>query len=448
MTAAPPGPALGRPFWLLFGEEAASAFGTSASVIALPVVAMRASGDVRQAGLASTALSAGILLARLPAGVCADRCNRRTLLRSGNLLGAAILATLALLQSQKALCLPVLAPAALLLGMAGSTLVPAENVAVRTFVHPDPVPKALSLMQARTAVSMIAGPVAGGALLTVEPAWVFTLDAATYLLAAACVAALPPRAGFIGAGQLTLKAACDGVRFLWRSPFLRYAAVNAAVLNLIFNGLLIVIITSAGSGERAGLGIGLQTAAIGAGALGGSLIAAPVARRLPAARGIALSTGAIAVALTCFALVPGGAAAAFPLAVASAFGPVVTVLLTTAQMRMTPAELQGRVHSGTSFLAQAASPLAPTSAAVSTHAFGLLPTVLGAALVVVLLALVGNVVTARHIPVSSPATAGRTAAGGAGAETTDARGTSATELPGTGQDTGAGDQKPTLGNQE
>ncbi len=73
MTAVLSIPALGRPFWLLFGGEAASAFGTSASVIALPVVAMQASGDVRQAGLASTALSAGILLARLPAGVFADR---------------------------------------------------------------------------------------------------------------------------------------------------------------------------------------------------------------------------------------------------------------------------------------------------------------------------------------------------------------------------------------
>ncbi|MFH8753682.1 MFS transporter [Streptomyces rimosus] len=440
------GPALGRPFWLLFGGEAASAFGTSASVIALPVVAMQASGNVRQAGLAGTALSAGILLARLPAGVFADRCDRRTLLLYGNLLGAAILGSLALLQSRSALGLPVLTSAALLLGMTGSTLTPAENVAVRNLVHPDLLPRALSLMQARTAVSLIAGPVVGGALLTAEPAWVFTLDATTYLLATACMAALPSGAGPVGPRQPTLKAACEGVRFLWRSPFLRYAAVNAAVLNLIFNGLLIVIITSAGSGERAGLDIGMQTAAIGAGALGGSLIAAPAARRLPAARGIALSTAAIAVALTCFALVHGSAAAAFPLAAASAFGPVVTVLLTTAQMRMTPAELQGRVHSGTGFLAQATSPLAPTLAAVSSQAFGLFPTVLGAALVVVLLALVGNSLTARHAPVSPPAATGRTAAGGAGAETADAHGISATELPGTGQDTAAGDQKPTVGN--
>ncbi|WP_030680647.1 MFS transporter [Streptomyces rimosus] len=439
------GLALGRPFWLLFGGEAASAFGATASVIALPVVAMQASGDARQAGLASTAFSAGILLARLPAGVFADRFDRRTLLLYGNIFGTAILGTLALLQSRSALGLLVLTSAALLMGMVGSTLTPAENVAVRNFVHPDHLPRALSLMQARTAVSLIAGPVAGGALLTVEPAWVFTLDAATYFLAAACMAALPSGAGPAGAGRPTLKAAWEGIRFLWRSPFLRYAAVNAAVLNLIFNGLLIVIITSAG-GERAGLGIGAQTAAIGAGVLVGSLIAPAVARRLPAARGIALSTGAIAMALTGFALVHGSGAAAFLLALASAFGPVVTVLLTTAQMRMTPAELQGRVHSGISFLSQAASPLAPTLTAVSAHAFGLFRTVLGAALLVVLLALVGNVVTVRHLHTSSQATAGCFSCDSGGFETASGQGTGGTELTGTPAE--GGDRKPTDRNNE
>ncbi|MEU2794269.1 MFS transporter [Streptomyces sp. NPDC007100] len=126
---------------MLISGEAASAFGTSASIIALPVVAMHAFGDVRQAGLADTALSAGILLACLPAclpaGVFAGRYDRRTLLLYGNLLGATSLGTLAVLQTRSALGLPVLTSAALLLGMAGSTLTPTENVAVRNLVHPD-----------------------------------------------------------------------------------------------------------------------------------------------------------------------------------------------------------------------------------------------------------------------------------------------------------------------
>ncbi|MFE5094553.1 hypothetical protein ACFRCI_30430 [Streptomyces sp. NPDC056638] len=77
MTRPPRTRGLGRSFWLLFTGESASALGTAASVIALPVVSLRLTGDVRQAGLTGTALSLGILLARLPAGAIADRCARR-----------------------------------------------------------------------------------------------------------------------------------------------------------------------------------------------------------------------------------------------------------------------------------------------------------------------------------------------------------------------------------
>ncbi|MFF3276345.1 MFS transporter [Streptomyces chrestomyceticus] len=442
VTAAPSKPALGRPFWLLFSGEAASAFGTSASIIALPVIAPQSSGDVREAGLAGTALSAGVLLARLPAGVLADRFDRRALLLGGNLLGGAVLAILALLQGRDALLLPVLTLAALLLGMVGSTLSPAENVAVRNFVPPDLLARALSLIQARSAATLIGGPAAGGVLLATDPVWVFALDAATYLVAAACMAALPSSASPHSDKQLTLKAACEGVRFLWRSPFLRYAAVNAAVLNLVFNGLLIVVITAAGGGTQAGSGIGMQTAAIGAGALGGSLIAAPVARRLSAARGIALSTGVVAVALVGFATVRHSGAAALLLAVASASGPVVNVLLVTAQMRMTPAGLQGRVHSGTGFLAQAVSPLGPTLVALCTHAVGLFPTVLGAALLVVLLALVGGVVATRHLHTGPTATAGPTTVDEACIDGTGARETDDAGPTTTLRRYGPGDQEP------
>ncbi|GGW97009.1 hypothetical protein [Streptomyces noursei] len=171
-----------------------------------------------------------------------------------------------------------------------------------------------------------------------------------------------------------------------------------------------------------------------------------MARRFPAARGIALSTGVAAVALVGFATVHDSGAAAFLLALASACGPVVTVLLATAQIRMTPAELQGRVNSGTGFLAQAVSPLGPTLAAVCTHAFGLFPTVLGAASLVVLLALVGGAVAARHLHVPPPATGGRTVADGAGADRADVRGTDDAEPTATGRQRGAGEQKPTVRN--
>ncbi|WP_371517328.1 MFS transporter [Kitasatospora sp. NBC_01300] len=397
---------LGRPFWLLFGGESASALGTAASVVALPVVALHAGGDVRQAGLAGTALSVGVLLARLPAGVIADRCERRTLLLVCDLVGAGVLAALALLASGGPAPLWALLAAALLLGVVGSTLAPAENVAVRSFVRPELLPRALGLLQTRAAVALIAGPLVAGALLAVDPAWVFAADAGSYLAAACCAALLPREVRDEvegGPAERSGRAAlAEGLRFIWRMPFLRYAAVNAAVLNLVFNGLLIVVVASAGDT----VDVGVLTAALGAGGLAGSLFAPAVARRLPPARGIALGTVVVALALPGFTALQGHWSAAVPLAVAAAAGPVVTVLIAVTQMAVTPPRLQGRVHSGIGFLAQVIAPVGPTLAGLSAHALGLTATVAAAAAIVVVLAVAGVAATAGRAGGRRPGLAG------------------------------------------
>ncbi|MCX4910615.1 MFS transporter [Streptomyces sp. NBC_00878] len=391
---------LGRPFWLLFTGESASALGTAASLIALPVVALRTTGDLRQAGLVSTVLAIGVIAARLPAGVLADRYSRRSLLRAGNLTGAVVLAAFALLLLKDAVTLPVLLATAVLLGATGSTLAPAENVAVRSYVHPELRPKALGLIQIRAAVAMIAGPLAGGALLAVDAHWVFAADAATYAAAVLCMTLLPA----VGPHQepaeeeersSPVRAATEGIRFIWRQPFLRYAALNATVLNLVFNGLLIVIVSTAGAGGSA-LDVGAQVAALGGGALVGSLLAAPVAQRLTPGTGIGAGTGVVALCLVGFAVFREPWAALPLIALAAAAGPVITVVVSAAEMRITPPELQGRVHSGVGFLAQAIAPAGPALAGLSVHALGLPATLNIAAAVVLALAVLGGVVTVRH----------------------------------------------------
>ncbi|WP_338685979.1 MFS transporter [Streptomyces acidiscabies] len=402
---SPPRPKqrLGTTFWLLFCGESASAVGTAASVIALPLVAYQASGDVRQAGFTSTALSLGIVLARLPAGVLADRYERRLLLFVCNALGALVLGALALLQWADAGHPAVLLAAAFLLGAVGSTLAPAENVAVRAFVQPDLLPRALALLQSRAAFALIVGPLVGGVLLKVDAAWVFGADAGTYSVAACCSFLLPSGTGAGRDEQPAFRAVLEGLRFLWRSPFLRYGAINSTVLNLVFNGLLIVVIASSGDGGAGSMDVAVQTAALGAGALTGSLLAVPAARRLAAGRGVALATGVVAVALLGFATTRSTGLAALLLAVAAAAGPVITVIISSTQMRLTPPRLQGRVHSAGGFLAQAVAPLGPTLAGASAHAFGLAPTVTGVAVLVLLLAVAGWLTSGSRTVAADPA---------------------------------------------
>lgn len=392
---------LSRQFWLLYTGESTSAMGTAATAVALPVVALRATGDVRQAGLVSTVLSVGIVLARLPGGVIADRYDRRVLSLASNTLGVLALGGLTLLMSAGLASLAALLAAAFLVGTVGSTLAPVENVTLRALVPPDLLPRALALIQTRAAAALVAGPLAGGALLAVDATWVFAIDTGTYLVSVVCMAFLPAMpTGPRTADEHPLRSATEGIRFIWRSPFLRYAAANATVINLVFNGLVIAIIASAGGGADAGI-VGTQTAALGVGALGGSLIAASASQRLAPMRGVALSTAVMAAALSGFALVRGTWAAMIPLAVAAAAGPVLTVVISTTQIRITPNELQGRVHSGIGFLAQVVSPVGPTLAGLGVHAFGLTATVSSAALAAVLLAVVGGPMVARQSDVAA-----------------------------------------------
>lgn len=388
---------LGTPFWLLYCGESTSAIGTTASAVALPITALRITGDVRQAGLAGTAVAVGVVAARLPGGVIADRRPARGLLLVANLLGAVVLGTVALLLQRNAVSVPVLLTAGLLLGTIPSFLAPVENVALRTFVQRNLLPRALALIQTRMAAATVAGPLAGGALLAVAPAWVFTADACTYLAACVCMALLPRRDRPQATAEHPLRSAAEGIRFVWRSPFLRYAAVNATVLNLVFNGLLILVVAAAGT-HGGSIGVGVQMAALGGGALAGSAVAVPVARRLPPARGIAAATALVAAVLLGFSGARTEWLAAGLLALAAATGPVVTVVVTTLQMAITPPELQGRVHSGIGFLAQAVAPVGPLLAGLSAHALGFTPTVVCAAFAVAAVALVGGIVVGRQAP--------------------------------------------------
>ncbi|MER5786375.1 MFS transporter [Streptomyces mobaraensis] len=380
---------MGRSFWLLYSGETASAVGTAASVVGLPVVCLHLTGDVRQAGLTGTALSLGILAARLPAGAAADRYDRRTIMIVGDLLGAFVLGSLAVMLACSWAPAPVLMVAAALLGATGSTLAPAENAAVRSWVPEESLPQALSLLQARAAVALIIGPLAGGALLMLDAPWIFAADASTYLVAAVCLAAMGRGPRVEASAERGLRGAMAGLRFIARSPFLRYAAINATVVNLVFNGLLIVIVASVADGGGGEAGVGLQTAALGAGGLVGSLIAVPAAKRAAPAWGIATATALIAGSLFLFALLHSGWAAGVCLIAASATAPVITVLISVVQMRITPPELQGRVHSGVGFLAQTASPLGPVLAGASTHALGITHTVVIAACAVLSVAAAG-----------------------------------------------------------
>src|SRR6202008_953051 len=65
-----------RHFLILWAGQAVSALGTSMSVLVFPLVGFAITGSTLLAGLATTAVLLGSVVARLPAGALADRWPR------------------------------------------------------------------------------------------------------------------------------------------------------------------------------------------------------------------------------------------------------------------------------------------------------------------------------------------------------------------------------------
>lgn len=376
-------------FWLLFTGQLTSAVGTAATAVALPLVVLRITGDLVEAGLVAFVVAAAAIAGKLPGGVLADRLDRRTLMISCDLVRVAGMTALAVAVSADRAGLPLFVVVGAVEGLVGSVFAPAASAAVRQLVAEPSWPRALSLTQVAAAVAMVTGPVIGVALVLWHPAAPFGFDAVTYLVSAVCLALIRRRIRVAGPVETLVRSAVTGLRFVVRTPFLVYAAVNAAVLNLVFNGLVLVLVAASAEPGRAGVVTGVQVAALGAGMLLGSVCAPAVARRVRPEHGIALSTAAIAPPLALFTVFSTGWRSLVLLALTAATAPLVNVLVGAEQMRMTPDALQGRVNSAVTLLSMAAAPFGPVLAGFAVQAMGTGRTVLTGAGVVMALAAAG-----------------------------------------------------------
>src|SRR3954453_10995502 len=86
-----------RDFMLLQAGQLLSTFGTSMSGIAYPLLVLAVTGSAAKAGYVGAAQFTPLLLFNLPAGVLADRVDRRRLMIVADAASAAAVGTLAAL---------------------------------------------------------------------------------------------------------------------------------------------------------------------------------------------------------------------------------------------------------------------------------------------------------------------------------------------------------------
>jgi MFS family permease len=202
-----------RSLWL---AQVVSALGSRLEEIAFVWLVLEVTGDPAALAFVVTITALPSIATALPAGFLADRWNRKYLLIGSDLVRAAVLPLIPLLAPRYD-TMTVLIGVGVVYGIAGSFFGPARGAIIPNLVPEDELDEANGLSQL-TLIASRALYIVGGALIALIGTYnVFLIDAATFLVSAVILLAIPsyqgvPDADEIDSGDSPIDAAVDDFR--------------------------------------------------------------------------------------------------------------------------------------------------------------------------------------------------------------------------------------------
>ncbi|MDO8150741.1 MFS transporter [Isoptericola sp. b408] len=351
-----------RSYLLVMSGLTAQAFGAGMAAFAVPLLAYAVTGSVWQAGVISAVGHAGALLATLPAGVVADRVDRRRLV-----VVAATVAALAWASGAVAVLAGTLGAwhlMALLLvsSVAGSFVDPAVAGAFRSVVPQDQLATAYAAAQGRDAAAgLAAGPI-GGLLYGIAHAVPLVAGAVGHLMTALCTWLVrePLHADLAEArGTRPLAALREGLRYVWSVPLFRICLGLFAVINVAINALLVAITLDLTAAGTPAAQIGLLSGTAGASMLVGALLAPAVVARVRVGVVTPLSLAMVAVSAVVMAATQDFVVLVVALGLGVLGVPAANAGLAGYVAAITPPQMQGRLSSVLELSGVVALPSAP-----------------------------------------------------------------------------------------
>jgi MFS family permease len=293
-----------RDFRLLFGGQAISVLGDRMAVVALAFAVLEIGGSASDVGLVLAAGAFPLVATVLAGGVVADRVSRRAVMVIADLVRVASQGAMAALLIGGVAEVWMLALVAGVTGAATGFFSPASTGLLPEIVLAEQLQPANGLRASAVSTGEILGPVLGGVLVaTAGAGWAIAIDAATFAASAACLAMLriptrvvAHRTSFVAdlrEGWVAFRSR----RWVWTF------VVYFAIVNLLWGawGALGPIVSERDLGGAAAWGTIL--AAMGVGALAGSLLATRVKPRRPLLLA-AVADGFFALSLAFLAAAP------------------------------------------------------------------------------------------------------------------------------------------------
>ncbi|MFL5954424.1 MAG: MFS transporter [Gaiellaceae bacterium] len=369
-----------RDFRILLAGQVVSALGTRISGVASPLLVLALTHSATKAGVFAFAETLPILVLTLYAGAVVDRYDRKRLM----LWCEGVRAVALLSVGAGAIWGFVSFPQLIVVGFvdgAGFTLFEvAQRAALKQLVPVEDLPHAAALNQRREYGALLVGTPLGGALYGLGRAVPFVADAASYAASFFSLLLIErplneARVATSDAPSRIHREIAEGVRWLWREPFLRINSILVVASDLSVNALYLVVIVVARRGGASPALIGAMLLFLGAGGIAGSLIAPRLIRALPIQAGIYATLATITVLLPLIAFVRN------PIALGVVYGamfvpyPTWSASLSSYRAVRTPDDLQGRVQSVFTLISLGAVPFGLLAVGVSLQHLGAKPTV-------------------------------------------------------------------------
>jgi len=350
-----------RGFRMLWIGQVLSDTGTSAALIAYPLLIIALTHSATLAGIVGTVRLLVQLVLGLPGGALSDRFDRRLTMIICDTSRAAVLGLLVALVLLHLASWPVVMVVAVIDGGASVLFDPSANAALPAIVGDDQLEQAWAATEARSYGASLVGPALGGFLFAVGSAMPFLADSVSYLASAGTVSRIrgrfrPERAG----EQKSLwHEIAEGLRLVWRHKLLRAVVILAPLVNFAFNGVIFTITVALRQHGIAPGIIGLAQAGIAAGGLVGAIAAPKLQGRLPLWQLVIVMNVAATVLFAIAALVLPSPLVALPVAITLLLAPAANAALFAAMLRAAPENMRGRVNNTVIMAATALAALSP-----------------------------------------------------------------------------------------
>jgi MFS family permease len=341
-------PNVNRRFWALWSSTALSNLADGIFKLALPLLAAALTESPALVAAVTFAMRLPWLLFALPAGVWADRHDRRRMMLSSNSARIVLLGGLALGAWSGGLSVPLVIAAAFLLGLAETLADTAGSSVLPALVPPQDLQKANArLFGVVTVTNEFIGPPLGGMLVAMSFALAFGVSAGLYALAAVALLCMTGRfrAGAVIRRPMWTEIR-EGFAFVWSHDLLRTLNIIVAVMNFAWSAwgaLIVLYVVAPGPGGLTVFEYGVMLTGIGIGGVLGGLLTTPIVRLI----GYRWAIAADILGTVAFVAVPAVTPNPWPVgaaAVLAGFGAAMwSIVVPTIRQTLVPDAMLGRV---------------------------------------------------------------------------------------------------------